>query len=241
MDSASTPLTASVSMKHWRAFGPAEWRHVAEGLQGLGLGSGLPVAMFYLTLRLWSFPAAVLVVLSWSTLLFAWHWRRTGQADVFSASTFGFACLQATIGLLSQNPTMYLAAPSLENLAYGLAFFGSALVGRPLLALYARRLYPIPAEVQASSAFRRAFLVVSAAWLLGLGLRALVRLWLLVSLPLELYLVVNTVAGWPFSLALVSFTVWYPLRELRRAGLLRARPALGDLEAAVEEAVPGSP
>jgi hypothetical protein len=53
---------------------------------------------------------------------------------------------------------------------------------------------------------------------------------------------VNTVAGWPFSLTLVAFTVWYPLRELRRAGLISHAPAVvGDLEEAVEEAVAGSP
>ena len=47
-------------------------------------------------------------------------------ADVFSGTTFGFACVKATAGLLSQNPTLYLAWPSLENLIWGTAFFGSA-------------------------------------------------------------------------------------------------------------------
>jgi intracellular septation protein A len=238
---AGAATGAPPAMKHWRTFGHHEWRHVEEGARGLAYGSGLPVLLFYVMLQLVSFPAAVVVVLTWSTAMFIWHWRRTGQADVFSASTFGFAVFQALIGLLSQNPTVYLAVPSLENLMYGLAFVGSALIGRPLLGLYAKRLYPIPAEVEASPTFRRAFLVVSLVWFLGLGIRALVRLWLLFSLPLELYLVVNTIAGWPFSAALVTFTAWYPLRELKRAGLLHTEPEIGDVEEAVEEAVQGSP
>lgn len=230
-----------MEMKHWRSFGPDDWKHVNEGANGLALGSGLPVLLFYITLRLWSFPAAVVVVLLLSAGIFARHYRRTGRADVFSASAFGFACLQASIGLLSQNPTIYLAVPSLENVIYGLVFLGSALIGRPLLALYARRLYPIPAHVQAALVFRHALLVVSAAWFVGLGLRAIVRLWLLTNLPLEAYLVANTVAGWPFSIALMLFTVWYPLRQLRLAGLLASDPPLADVEEAVEEAAPGAP
>lgn len=232
---------AVTTMKHWRAFGPAEWRHVAEGAKGLALGTVLPVVLFYATLRLWSFTAAVVVVLAWSSLVFGWHRWRTAHSDVFSAVTFCFACFQALIGLLSQDPTVYLAMPSLENVCFGSAFLGSALFGRPLLALYARRLYPIPVAVQRSEAFRRAFLIVSAGWFVALGLRALVRLWLLLSLPLEWYLVVNTVAGWPFNVGLVLFTVWYPVRQLRRAGLIAGAPAIADNQEAVEEAVPGAP
>jgi hypothetical protein len=228
-------------IKHWRAFGRAEWEHVKEGAVGIVLGSLLPVGLFYAAFRLWSFTVAVVVVLSWAALIFAWHRRRTGAADVFSATTFSFACIKALAGLVSQNPTLYLAWPSFENLIYGSVFFGSALIGRPLLAAYAQRLYPIPATIRASVIFRRAFVIASAAWLLGHLLRAVIRLWLLFTLPLELYLIADTVAGWPINVALVTFTVWYPLRQLRRARLMQveALPMLR-LEHAVEEVAPGT-
>ena len=229
-------------LKHWRSFGAAEWRHVREGAAGLALGSLVPVVLFYVGFRTWGFSAAVLIVLTWSAGVFAWHYRRTGGADVFSATTFGFACVKAAAGLGSQNAWLYLAWPSLENVIYGCAFFGSALLGRPLIALYARRLYPIPAGVRESDVFRRAFLIASAAWLCGHGLRAVVRLWLLNNLPLELYLIADTVAGWPINVSLVAFTAWYPLRELRRAGFMSVAPrAITTLEAvelAVEESAP---
>jgi hypothetical protein len=214
-------------IKHWRSFGAAEWGHVKEGAVGLALGSLLPVALFYVGFRAW---------------VFAWHYRRTGGADVFSATTFGFACVKATAGLVSQNAWLYLAWPSLENVIYGTAFFGSAVLGRPLLALYAQRLYPIPPDVRDSSAFGRAFLIASAAWLCGHGVRAVVRLWLLSNLPLELYLIADTVAGWPINVSLVAFTAWYPLRELRRAGFMSVAPrditTLDAVELAVEEGAP---
>jgi len=209
---------------------------------GLLLGSLLPVALFYGATTMWSFQTGVVVVLSWSALVFAWHWRRTGGADIFSATTFAFACVKAATGLVSQNLNLYLAWPSLENLVYGTAFFGSALLGKPLLALYAQRLYPIPPAVRSSDTFRRAFLVVSAGWLVGHALRAVLRLWLL-SLGLELsaYLVLDTVAGWPINISLVALTAWYPLRAMRRAGFMAHAHALApidSIELAVEESAP---
>jgi intracellular septation protein A len=246
--------TTQPTIKHWRAFGASEWGHVREGLLGLVLGSLLPVVFFYVGFRSWGFSAAVLIVLTWSAAVFAWHHRRTGGADVFSATTFGFACIKATAGLVSQNTWLYLAWPSLENLIYGTTFFGSALLGKPLLALYAQRMYPIPPGVRASSAFRRAFLITSAAWLFGHSLRAVVRLMLLslcscsgdattgALLPLEVYLVADTVAGWPINVSLIAFTTWFPLRQLRKAGFMSVAPqplsTAEAVELVVEEAQP---
>jgi intracellular septation protein A len=247
----STPRTvraaeeAPALIKHWRTFGPEEWGHVREGALGLFLGSLLPVGLFYVTYRVWGLTAAIVAVLAWSGLVFAWHRRRTGGADVFSATTFGFACTKALTGLVSQNQTLYLAFPSFENLIYGAAFFGSALLGRPLLALYAQRLYPIPESVRATDLFRRVFLVTSAVWLVGLTLRATIRIVLLrMELPLEVYLIADTVAGWPINASLVAFTGWYPLRQLHRAGYMDIQPAhlsaMDTVELVVEESAPGT-
>ncbi|MGI9145067.1 MAG: VC0807 family protein [Chloroflexota bacterium] len=243
---SASGLSAPASIKHWRTFGAEEWSHVRGGILGLVLGSLVPVGVFYVGLRAWGFSEAVLIVLAWSAAVFVWHYGHTRAADVFSASTFSFACVKALAGLTSQNQTLYLGWASVENMLYGLAFFGSALLGRPLLALYARRLYPIPYSVRGSRAFRRAFLITSAVWLCGHTVRAILRLWLLLYLRLELpvYLVADTVAGWPINIALFVFTAWFPLRELRKAGFMSVAPrpiSLVDaVELAVEESVPGT-
>jgi hypothetical protein len=233
--------TSQPGIKHWRTFGATEWHHVREGALGLMLGSILPVGIFYGCYRTWGFPVAVVAVLSWSTLVFVWHYRRTHGADVFSATTFTFACIKATAGLVSGDPILYLAWPSLENVIYGGAFLGSALLGRPVL-LYAQRLYPIPADVRASHAFRRVFLIVSAVWLCGHAVRGVVRLVLLFNLPLEQSLLADIVASWPINISLVAFTTWYPLRQLRRAGFMsiasRPLPVIDAVELGVEGAAP---
>lgn len=210
---------------------------------GLVLGSLLPVCIYYVSSQVWGFSVGVVLVLAWSIAIFAWHAQRTGRADVFSATTFGFACVKATAGLVSQNETLYFAWPSIDNVVYGTAFFGSALLGRPLLALYAERLYPIPTDVRASHAFRRAFLIVSTVWLCGHALRAILRLWLLQQqLPREAFLLLDTVLGWPINGSLVAFTVWFPLRELRRAGFMSVQPkaisTMDAVELVVEESAP---
>ncbi|MDQ6670269.1 MAG: hypothetical protein M3069_05890 [Chloroflexota bacterium] len=240
----ASELSAPPTLKHWRTFGAEEWGHVKAGVLGLVLGSLVPVAVFYVGFRAWGFSEAVIIVLTWSAAVFAWHYRRTRRADVFSASTFGFACLKAAAGLVSQNQTLYLAWGSVDNMIYGIALFGSAALGRPLLALYAQRLYPIPRSVEASAAFRRAFVITSAVWLGGHTLRAVLRLWLLLYLRLDLpvYLVMDTVASWPISISLFAFTAWFPLRQLRRAGFMSVAPrpigVMDAVELAVEESAP---
>ena len=242
VDERNGTAVANGTLKHWRTFGKDDWNHVKEGAIGLVLGSLLPVAIFYGAYRGFGLTTAIVAVLTWSALVFTWHFRRTGGADVFSATTFGFACVKALAGLVSNDTTLYLAWPSLENLVYGTAFFGSALLGKPLLALYAQRLYPIPEPVRSSKEYRRAFVITSAAWLCGHSLRAVLRLWLLTHLPLEWYLIADTVSGWPINISLVALTAWYPLRELRRAGFMAVRPreisALDAVELAVEESAP---
>lgn len=227
----------SSGIKHWRSFGRAEWRHVGEGVVGFLLGSALPLLSFFVLLQLYGLRPAALAVLVWSAVVFVWHRRRTGGSDVFSAATFAFALLEAGVGLVSDNVYLYLATPSLKNLVYGLAFVGSAAAGRPLLAMYAQRLYPIPEAVRRSPTYRRVFLVASLVWFVGLALRGTVRLVLMATLPFAVYLVVdNTLVGWTFSATLVGFTVWYPLRELRRAGVLSNRSVPVDVAGAAEEA-----
>jgi len=249
----------ALSIKHWRSFGPADWGHVREGVVGLLLGSVLPVVLFYLTLRNFGFNPAVVVVLTWSALVFLWHLRRTGRADVFSATTFAFACVKAAAGLVSQNGMLYLAFPSFENLAYGTLFVVSALLGAPILAMYAQRLYPIPRNVRHSDTFKRAFIVTSFVWLFGHSLRGLVRLTLMVVFfgvgailrgdisavdprSLELYLLADTVAGWPINISLIAFTTWYPLRQLHKAGFMNVQPVelsvMDTVELVIEEAEP---
>jgi intracellular septation protein A len=216
--STSYEVGAADVLLEWYDFGRAEWLHVRDGAVDFALGTLLPVAGFYLVYKLLSFQAAILVVLTWAAAVFVWHYWRVHELDVFSLTTMLLACVKATAGLVSNDVRLYLVWPSVENLLYGTVFLATAWLGRPLLAMYARRLYPIPGEVAHSGAFRHAFLVASLAWAVVSVVRAGVRVWLVATLPLGLFLVVDSVIGWPMYLVLIWFSGWYPLSVLRRDG-----------------------
>src|SRR5260370_35111766 len=91
--------TSQATIKHWRTFGVEEWGHVKEGAIGLVLGSLLPVLLFYVGYRACGFSVAVVILLSWSAAVFAWHYRRGRGARGFSATTLAFACGHATPAL----------------------------------------------------------------------------------------------------------------------------------------------
>jgi intracellular septation protein A len=217
--SASSKLgTGGVVVLEWYDFGRAEWAHVRDGVLDFVLGTLVPVGGFYVVYRLVSFQVAIIVVLAWAGGVFVWHYWRAHEFDVFSLTTMVLACVKATAGLASNDVRLYLVWPSVENLLYGTVFLGSAWLGRPVLAMYARRLYPIPPAVTDSDAFRHGFLVASLAWAAVSLMRAGMRVWLVATLPLGLFLAADAVIGWPMYLVLIWFSGWYPLRVLRRDG-----------------------
>lgn len=207
-------------MLEWYDFGRAEWAHVRGGALDFSLGTLLPVGGFYAIYRLLTFEAAVVVVLGWATAVFLWNYLRTRKHDVFSFTTMVLACVKACAGLLSGNISLYLIWPSVENVFCGGLFLGSALLGRPALAVYARRLYPVPADVVDSTAFKHGFLGASLAWAMISIVRAIVRLWLLAQLSVGTYLLVDSMIGWPMYLGVIWFTGWYSLQVLRNDGHL---------------------
>jgi intracellular septation protein A len=202
----------------WYDFGQAEWRHVTRGASDFVLGTVLPVGSFYLLYRLFSFPVAVLAVLVWTACVFTWHYWRTRTLDVFSLTTLVLACIKASAGVASGDVRLYLVWPSLENLFWAGVFLCSALLGRPLLGMYAQRLYPIPSDVSRSAEFQHGFLGASIAWALVSLLRASLRLWLVMNLAVGVFLLVDSVIGWPVYAVLIWFSAWYPLRVLRQSG-----------------------
>jgi hypothetical protein len=122
--------------------------------------------------------------------------------------------------VVSGDLRLYLLWPSLENLCYGGVFLGSALLGRPFLGMYAKRLYPIPSGVLRSAEFQHGFLGASIAWALVSLVRASLRLWLVMNLALGAFLLVDSIVGWPVYVALIWFSAWYPLRILRHSGFV---------------------
>jgi uncharacterized protein DUF3159 len=148
----------------------------------------------------------------------AYLWeRRRGRTGLAAGIGLTIALGQALVGLLSGSAKWYLAPPVIINAAYGLAFLGSVLIHRPLVGIFASETYPFPPQVKASRTFIRVFSHVSVVWAIYLLGRSALRLVVLIRGTVEGFIAINVLTGFPFSAAIVAWSIWYGVRAFRRS------------------------
>jgi len=175
-----------------------------------------PVLAFYLGWKLVDLRAGIAAATVLAVAAWAWE-RRQARSGLSAAIGLGIALVQAAAGLATGTTTGYFAPGLIVNGAYGLAFLGSVLIGRPLAGIFAQETYPFPPVVKASVTFRRVFSRISLAWAGYLLLRTLLRLLTLLYSSVELFLVVNVVTGFPLTAALMAWSIWYGQRSFARS------------------------
>ncbi len=175
-----------------------------------------PVLAFYLVWKLWAIVPGIVAATLVSVV--AYHYeRRRDRTGAVARLSLGFVLVQALIGVVSNSATVYLAQPVLLSGALGLAFLVSAAIGRPLAGVFAQEFYVFPEEVRTSKTFRHIFGTVSFAWGAYQLSRSIIRFVALTAGSVEAFLVVNVVTGIPFTLALMTWSVWYSVRGFRRS------------------------
>lgn len=158
------------------------------------------------------------IIASTLASLVAYRWERAhDRRGLMARIGLALALMQATIGVASDSTVAYLAQPVLINVAYGLVFVVSALVGRPLAGIFATEMYPFPDEVKASDTFRRAFARISLAWGAYLLVRSAIRLATLTGGNVDAFIAVNVATGVPFTALLMGWSVSYAVRFFRRS------------------------
>jgi intracellular septation protein A len=192
-----------------------------------------PVLAFYVLWKLWGLVPGIAAATAVSLVAYRYERRRDRPALVVRISLV-FVLVEAAVGLWTGSAEIYLAIPVVTNAAYGLVFIGSILVGRPLAGIFADELFPMPEEVKASRTHRRVFGLISLAWGAYMVLRSALRLVVLAALGVDAFVAVGFVTGFPFTMALMSWSVWYGVRSFRRSA--EWGPAIAELEAAALEA-----
>ena len=178
---------------------------------------GPPVA-FYIGWKLHGLVLGVAFASTWTLAAYAWE-RRHGRPGVAARIGLGIALVQAVVGLLSRSAIGYFAPPVIANAAYGLAFFVSVVIGRPLAGVFAVEMYPVPADIRARPEFRRTFSRISLVWGAYLLARSALRLVVLLRYSVDVYVAVNLLTAAPFTVGLMAWSFWYGLRGLRRIAL----------------------
>lgn len=202
---------------------PSFWGILRTGLPGFLREGFLPVGAFYVGLQLGGLAAGIGASGVISVVIYVFE-RRAGRDGLLVRLSLGFVAVQSVVGLISNSATVYLAQPVLLTAAWGLAFVGSVVVGRPLAGALACAWYPFPRWFRETEPFKRVFGIESLVWGGYFFARSGIRLAVLLQGSLENFLLIVFLTGAPATLALMLWSIRYAMRGLAEAD--PAPPAL---------------
>jgi hypothetical protein len=183
------------------------------GLPGFLREGFLPLAAFYVALKLSGLATAIVASAIISLLIYGYE-RRAGRDGLLVRLSLAFVAVQSVVGLLAHSATVYLAQPVLANLAWGLAFVVSTVIRKPLAGALACAWYPFPRWFRDTDQFKRVFGIESLVWggyFIG---RSALRLAVLLHGSLESFLAIAFITGAPLTLLLMVWSIRYAMREL---------------------------
>jgi intracellular septation protein A len=192
-----------------------------------------PLASFYVLWRLWGLVPGIVAATTVALLAYRVE-RRSERPGLVVRISLVVVATQAAVGLITGSAEAYVALPVLVNAAYGLAFIGSTFIGRPLAGVFAEEMIELPDEVKASRTHRLVFGRISLAWGTYMVARATVRLLILAALGVDVFVAVSFATGFPITMALMSWSIWYGIRGFRRSE--EWGPAIAALEAVALQA-----
>jgi len=184
---------------------------------GRFMGAGvLPVALFYIGFKLAGPLAGIACGMASSLLVLAVQAWRMGRLDPIVVVPMMVILAQGTVAALAGSAEIYLAAPAAEACIWGVVLIGSVLARRPLVPMIARELDVIPGSVAQSAGLRRSLEILTLAWGLAAFFKAGIRIWLLLTLDIETFLIAVTVAIAAINVVMMGLSVWLPFRMARR-------------------------
>jgi hypothetical protein len=131
--------------------------------------------------------------------------------------------VKTLVGVVSGSTFAYFLQPIATTVAVGGLFFGSVLIGRPLIARIAHDFCPISPEVASRPSVVRLFVGLTVLWASVQLINAGTTLGMLLSLPTTLFVVLKPAASLVISASAVVITVCWALRIAHREELVFAR------------------
>ena len=177
-----------------------------------GLGPSLAFYVGYKAVGLAAGVALAVVV-----ALAAWmRARRQGRRGLLPWITLTGVLIQGTIGLLADDAKGFFAPQLVTSAIWGIAFIGSTAIGRPLVGVFARELFPIPEDIRATDGFRRLTGNLSLVFGVSILVRGVIRFFQLRGGSIDGYLVVSLLTGPPITALTIAWGLWYSRRALAR-------------------------
>ena len=175
-----------------------------------------PVLAFYAGYKIQGLVLGIVLATLAGIGLYAYE-HAHGRPGFIARFVLVIIVVEAAVGLISRNTTIYFFQPVVVDSAIALLFIGSVVAQRPIIGEFARETYPFPPEVRESATFKTIFGRITLIWGTYYALRALARLAGLASGSVEVVLIVSALTGTPVIIALTLFTFWYSVRSFRRS------------------------
>ena len=106
------------------------------------LGALVPISFFYVFHRSEKPLTGAMLAIGWSLSLLAITYWRSRRIELFPGLAFPVITIELIGTLVFKNPDLYLASAAIENVIWGLVFFASILIHRPLIQIFAEMLNP---------------------------------------------------------------------------------------------------
>ena len=175
-----------------------------------------PLATFYLGWKLIGVAAGILLAVALGVAVFV-HERRRGRPALIVRVALLLVLIRATIGLSADSARVYLGLEIVTDTLIATAVLGLLAKGRPLAAMFAGEVYPLPPEMSESRTFTDAMTRITAVWGVYFLLRALVRLVALLTLSTDHYVLVSALSDAPFLIAILAWSVHYTSKAFRNS------------------------
>ncbi|HVT21795.1 MAG TPA: hypothetical protein VHE57_10440 [Mycobacteriales bacterium] len=157
-----------------------------------------------------------------SVLIWAYE-RRQGRPGLIAQVVLIFVLAAAVVGVVTDNATAYLVQPAVLGVINGLIWLGSVALGKPLAATFAREIFPVPEEIQATDDYRVVFRRVSLWFGIFFAVAAAIQLVVLLILGVGAFVAVRVVDAVSI-LAMIAWSVHYITGKLGQYLTLVAEP-----------------
>src|SRR5262245_49117871 len=190
--------------------------------------SVVPAVIVLVVSNLASGMVAIAAALAWTLLAATWRTVSGGQLTGLSILALTRLSARSVIALAAGSTFLYFFQGSIGGLCLGTAFLVSVAIGKPLARRFAEDFTQLPRPVLDQPHVRQALSRISLLWGVVVLAHTSVALWLLVHLPMNAYIVVNTALAGVVPATLIAISVTWFRRVMSTAHDPRAfaAPAL---------------
>ncbi|MCW2672435.1 MAG: hypothetical protein JWP14_1024 [Frankiales bacterium] len=179
----------------------------------------VPAGIFWGVLHLSGLVFALWAGLAWCYLMIARRWVKGGALPAVLLVAALLFTTRTGVALAFHSTFVYLLTPTINAFVLAFAFLGSALVGRPLTARFARDFVGLPAHVTALVRVHRALRRLCVVWAVANVVNGWVALQLLVADRYDAVLLARSVLTPLLTSVAVLCCVLMGRRALRQEGI----------------------